>query len=204
MAILITTAYLPSAGYMAEAIRADNIVIEAFETYTKQTCRNHCIIFGPNGRQSLSIPVIKANGNHTLTKDVLISTHQLWPKIHWRSIETAYNNSPFFLYYQDHFVHFYEKDYKFLLDWNMDIFQTLLHVLNVKRGVVLTENFEKSPDGISDLRSMSGAKYCFQHTNHPHYTQVFESKHGFIPGLSILDVIFNLGPESSFYLEAIK
>ena len=102
MPLLIATSYLPPALYMAETAKADEIIIEAFETYTKQTCRNHCLIYGPNGRQTLSIPVIKVNGNHTITKDIRISTHQPWQKIHWRSIKTAYSNSPFFLFYQDY------------------------------------------------------------------------------------------------------
>jgi hypothetical protein len=203
MPVLLATAYFPPVGYMAEAMRTDEIIIEAFETYTKQSCRNHCTIFGPNGKQTLSIPVIKANGNHTLTKDILVSTHQPWQKIHWRSIETAYNNSPFFLYFQDYFVHFYEKNYRFLLDLNTEVFQTLLQLLNIKCPVRLTENFKKSPEGIIDLRSIPGEKYPGRQINNPHYTQVFESRHGFLPGLSILDVIFNLGPETPLYLENI-
>ena len=203
MAILVATAYLPSVNYMAEVIRADEIVIESFETYTKQTCRNHCTIFGPNGKQTINIPVIKANGNHTLTKDVLVSTHQNWQRIHWRSIETAYNNSPFFLYYRDHFAHFYETNYRFLLDLNTEIFRTLLQILKIERPVRLTEKFEKSPANIVDFRTILGAKHFGQHKNYPHYTQVFEFRHGFLPGLSILDAIFNLGPEAPFYLETV-
>ena len=204
MAILITTACMPSAGYMVQAMQADEIVIEAFETYTKQTCRNQYSIFGPNGRQTLSIPVIKANGNHTLTRDILISPDHPWQKNHWRSIETAYNNSPFFLYYQDDFIHFYENDFRFLLDLNTEILQTLLKILKLDRPVRFSESFEKTPADVSDLRTTTGAKYPPRHIHYPHYTQVFETRHGFIPGLSILDVIFNLGPETQFYLEQIK
>ncbi len=101
MPVLLTTAYFPPVGYMAEVLRADTVVIEVHETYPKQTCRNHCVIQGPNGRQTLSIPVTRINGNHTKTRDILISTHEPWQKTHWRSIQTAYNNSPFFLYYLD-------------------------------------------------------------------------------------------------------
>ncbi|MEI7723784.1 MAG: WbqC family protein [Bacteroidota bacterium] len=203
MAVLFTTAYFPSVSYMAEVLRADDIVIEAFESYTKQTCRNHCTIFGPNGQQTLSIPVIRTNGNHTLTKDILISEHQPWQKIHWRSIETAYNNSPFFLYYQDHFVSFFEKNYRFLIDLNTEILKTLIQLFKINRSIRFTTQFEKSPLGIYDYRTVFGAKYTGQNSHLQHYTQVFESRHGFIPGLSILDVIFNLGPEALPYLETI-
>ncbi|MDP1622582.1 MAG: WbqC family protein [Bacteroidales bacterium] len=203
MLVLLPTAYLPSVNYMAEAIKADEIVIEAFETYTKQTCRNHCTIFGPNGKQKLTIPVIKVNGNHTLTKDVLISAHQPWQKIHWRSIETAYNNSPFFLYYQDQIAHLYHKKFRHLLDMNTEILFIILKILNASQPVRFTQIFEKHPDYEIDLRTILGVKLSGKQTKYPGYTQVFETSHGFIPGLSILDVIFNLGPEASLYLASI-
>jgi len=204
MPVLFATAYFPPAGYMAEVVRADEIIIEAYETYTKQTSRNHCSIFGPNGRQTLSIPVIKANGNHTLTKDILVSDHQHWQKIHWRSIETAYNNSPFFLYYQDHFACFFEKEYKFLLDLNMEILHTLLQIFKRNPTVGFTEQFEKTSSSAMDLRTISTVKSQHPVVSFPYYTQVFASRHGFIQGLSILDILFNLGPESVSYLESAK
>jgi len=202
MPVLLTTAYLPPVRYMAEAIRADEIIIEANENYLKQTCRNHCSIYGPNGMQTLSIPVIRVDGNHTLTKDIRISDQAAWQKIHWRSIETAYNNSPFFLFYKDHFIRFYEKGYRFLLDLNNEILQVLLGTLETDRAVRITECFEKAPAGVKDLRGIFGLKAHPMLTSHPAYPQVFESTHGFIPGLSVLDLIFNLGPETPFYLEA--
>jgi hypothetical protein len=204
MSILLPTAYFPSVSYMAEAVQNDEIIIEAFETYTKQTCRNRCEIYGPNGKQILSIPVIKTNGNHTLTKDIRVSTHQPWQNIHWRSIETAYNNSPFFLYYQDHFVAFFEKKYRFLIDLNTEILYSLLQLFKINRTIRLTAQFEKSPVGIHDLRTNPGAKYFSLPGELQHYTQVFETRHGFIPELTILDLIFNLGPEALPYLENIK
>lgn len=203
MPVLFATAYFPAAWYMAEAIRADEIEIEAFEHYAKQTCRNHCTIFGPNGRQTLSIPVIKTNGNHTLIKDVLISDRQPWQKTHWRSIETAYNNSPFFLYYQDNFSLFFEKRHKYLLDLNTEILTTLLKVFRSNRPVRFTENYHKHLPSATDLRAATGAKDTGVHGLNPHYPQVFEPRHGFLPGLSIMDVIFNLGPETFSYLDAI-
>ncbi|MEI6173903.1 MAG: WbqC family protein [Bacteroidota bacterium] len=200
MSILIETAYLPPVAYMKEVLLADVIVIEAYETYTKQTCRNHCTIYGPNGSQTLSIPVIKVNGNHTITGDIRISEHQPWQRIHWRSIETAYNNSPFFLFYQDLFAPFYEKKYRFLVDWNLEMMIVLLRILKLNRTVSLSEYYEKNPMGITDLRGTLIRKNTVKITDAPHYTQVFEPRCGFIPGLSVMDVIFNLGPESKEYI----
>jgi hypothetical protein len=203
MSVLLTTAYCPPGSYLTEAMQAEDIVIEASETYPKQTNRNHCAIFGPNGRQILTIPVIRTNGNHTVTRDILISAHQPWQQNHWRSIETAYNNSPFFLYYQDHFTRFYTRNYKFLLDFNLDILHVLLEILNHHSTIRLTDNYCKVfPEG-KDFRQTFGTKQQISATSPP-YTQVFESRHGFIPGLSILDILFNLGPETPFYLEKTK
>jgi hypothetical protein len=204
MSIIVTTAYLPPASYMAEVLRTDEVVVEVIETYRKQTIRNHCAVYGPNGRQILSIPVVKVNGNHTRTKDIRISDHQPWQRTHWRSIETAYNNSPFFLYYQDLFAPFYEKRFRYLIDLNFEIFQVLLQILAIGRTVRLTEEFEKSPSISKDLRTMPCTKNPGHDLNYPKYTQVFEFRHGFIPGLSIIDVIFNLGPEASIYLDSLN
>ena len=201
---LFTTACFPPVSYMAEALRADEIVIEAMETYPKQTIRNHYSIFGPNGKHTLSIPVIKTNGNHTLTRDIMLSSHQPWQKIHWRSIETAYNNSPFFLYYQDQISSLYEPKFKYLLDLNMEVLATIIRIFKIRQPVGLTDTFEKTPAIANDFRDKFGAKKNSQDFNYPHYTQVFESRHGFIAGLSILDVIFNLGPEAALYVKGIN
>jgi hypothetical protein len=187
MSVLFTTAYLPPIAYLAKCARSENIMIEAFETYSKQTFRNHCHIAGPNGKQKLTIPVIKVNGNHTFTKDIRISYSHDWQKIHWRSIETAYNNSPFFLYYRDYFEPFYLKKFDLLLDFNSQILEVILNILRIERQILFSEHFEN--------RSSTLHNNIFQH-----YTQVFETKIGFIPDLSIIDLIFNLGPDSVEYL----
>lgn len=201
--MLLASAYLPPARYMAAAVHAGEIVIEQHETYPKQTCRNHCNICGPNGIQTLSIPVSRVNGNHTLTRDIRISDHEPWQRIHWRSIETAYSNSPFFLFYQDSLRPFYEKQYSFLVDLNTALLETLFHVLGAGCSITLSESYQEKKPVPTDLRDSLAAK----HDPHPEiyrrYTQVFEPVHGFIPGLSILDLIANLGPETGSYLHDI-
>ncbi|MEI6682746.1 MAG: WbqC family protein [Bacteroidota bacterium] len=202
MPILIETAYLPPVGYMSELILSGDILFEVYETYHKQTYRNHCVIYGPNGEQKLTIPVIKVNGNHTLTKDIRISDHQPWQKIHWRSIYTAYNNSPFFLYYQDELIPFFEKRFEFLADFNMELLQAILRLIHCSCRTGLTGLYEKRPSGITDLRNgiIAGKPHVMK--SFPPYVQVFEPRHGFIQGLSILDALFNLGPETAEYLKA--
>jgi hypothetical protein len=185
--LIVPTAYLPPVAYMVECMHSERITIEAFETYKKQTCRNHCAIYGPNGRQRLSIPVIKVNGNHTLTKDIRISYSQDWQKVHWRSIETAYNNSPFFLFYRDHLEPFYFKKFDFLLDFNTKLLDVLFMIFRIEKEIGFTDHFGK-------------ASIHQDHLFFPSYTQVFEAKSGFLPNLSVIDLLFNLGPEAVDYL----
>lgn len=199
MSPVIPTAYLPPIGYMARIIQSGSIVIEAWESYTKQTCRNHCNIYSPNGRQTLTIPVIKVNGNHTLTKDIRIANQLPWQINHWRSIETAYNNSPFFLYYQDYFAPFYKKRYDFLLDLNNDLLTTIIKLLQV--DVPVRNSLSFSPDDSSDERELLVSKKPW--FNNPDYHQVFGERYGFLANLSIVDLLFNLGNESSFYLSKL-
>jgi hypothetical protein len=199
MSILLPTAYLPPINYISECLNSETVFIEAFETYTKQTCRNHCIIAGPNGIQQLTVPVNKVDGNHTLTKDIRISYFQDWQKMHWRSIETAYNNSPFFLYYRDYFEPFFSKKTHFLIDLNLSLFEVIFNILRIEKETEFTEQYDRNPRFAIDRRNVFGSKKSFIVHPAKEYTQVFRNKSGFITNLSIIDLIFNLGPETVDY-----
>ncbi len=181
---------------MARAIREDTLIIEAWETYTKQTCRNRCNIYGPNGLQTLIIPVIKVNGNHTLVRDIRISNQQPWQTIHWRSITTAYSNSPFFLYYQDLFIPFFEKRFDYLLDFNAKLLEVILKSLKTNISVGISSEFTPSLPG-DNREQLVSKNFSF---THPEYVQVFSAKSGFLNNLSSIDLLFNLGPESRQFL----
>ena len=198
MPLLISAAYFPPVSYIAACVRADGILIESEETYVKQTCRNHCSILGANGRQLLSVPVHKVNGNHTLIRDIRLAETFRWQQIHRRSIESAYRNSPFFLYYQDYFLPFFERPFGFLLDLDLRILETVLDVLRVDQKISLTRTWEQAPEGVDDQREVMVSKHRRQDLKP--YPQVFGDRFGFMSDLSILDLIFNLGPEASEYL----
>lgn len=187
---------------MSALRKAARVITDLDETYPRQTCRNRACIYGPNGRQTLSIPVNKPGGNHTKTRDIRVSYDLPWQNTHWRSIGAAYSNSPYFLYYADYFRPFYEKKFEFLADINSEILESLCRLLRISADFSLSETYEKVPAGLRDLRLSLTAKQAAAAC--PPYTQTFAEKHGFLSNLSIIDVIFNLGPESAEYLDSVR
>jgi hypothetical protein len=201
--ILTATSYLSPVQYLAECIRAERIVIEVYETYPKQTCRNHCDIAGPNGRQKLTVPVIKPFGNHTRTKDIRISHGLPWQKAHLRSVTTAYNKSPYLLFYLDYFSPIFEKNHEFLVDLNREIMERTFKIVEIPAEIRFTETYEKEPAGVKDLRKQLLAKSTAGSIKLPPYIQPFSERYGFLENLSALDLIFCLGPEAKEYLNKV-
>jgi hypothetical protein len=192
----LPTAYLPPIQWFVYFLAADKIFIEQHETYPKQTYRNRCEIATANGKLALTIPVIKTNGNHTKTRDIAISDHQNWQALHWRALVAAYANSPYFLYFQDDFEPFFRKKYTNLLHFNLELLKMLLRIMEIDKSTELTADFEKTPAGSVDLRNEITPKKPFTHFPLPKYYQVFEERNGFLPGLSIVDLLFNMGTET--------
>jgi len=190
--IVFSTAYLPPVEYFSHLNKYQTIQIDIFENYIKQTYRNRCCIYSANGKLTLSIPVIKVDGNHTNIKNIEIDYRQPWQKIHWRAIESAYNSSPFFLYYRDDLEPFYMKKYKFLVDLNHELFAILCNLVGIKTENLFSgKYFEPSPN-IIDMRNSFSPKKQNDHSQKK-YKQVFDEKFGFIPNLSIIDLLFNEG-----------
>lgn len=203
--VLLSIAYLPPVSWMAVALQSDKIALEVHETYPKQTFRNRCNIATASGVLSLTIPVKRINGNHTKTCDIHIDNSKNWQLLHWRSIITAYNKSPYFLYYRDLFEPLFSKKYDLLVDFNRELLYSILNALKSKtRNVLYTNEYKTNPDYI-DLRSSFHPKYPLQNITCvlPRYMQAFEEFHGYLPDLSIIDLLFNLGPDALLYLEGI-
>jgi len=182
----------------------EELVVEQFDSYTKQTFRNRCSIYGANGKTDLVIPVVKDHGKKTLLKDVRIEYVTPWQKTHWRSILSAYASAPFFEYYEDSFAPFYKKQYEFLLDLNMELLRMTLDLLEIRRTIRTSTEFS-TPEAGRDLNSSIHPKKAFSHLDFPYkavpYHQVFSEKHGFIPDLSIMDLLFNEGPNAMMVLK---
>lgn len=200
---LFSTAYFPPVSYVAAMLESDSIVVEQYETFPKQTYRNRTVIATANGLLALTVPVVRTNGNHTYTKDMAICYNENWTLKHWRAIESAYNSSPYFLYYKDEVEVILNKQHATLIDLNMDILTFVFKKLKVKKEVILSDDYiSQIGEGTIDYRNHFSPKNK-ELLSLPEYDQVFEDRYGFQSDISILDLIFNLGPDSLGYLKEV-
>ena len=198
---LFTTAYFPNISYMARFLKEDAPVIEIWETYHKQTYRNRCRVMTANGMESLSVPVVKVNGNHTMTKDMAISPIEPWQHIHSRCLESAYKASPYFDHYYDQLRPIFEGHFERLIDLNDAAMKAIFNMLKVDKEIVHTTDYVHEAE--NDLRETFNPKKQVDASLFPTYYQVFSEKYPFAPDLSVLDLIFNEGPEANSYLKRI-
>jgi hypothetical protein len=209
---LLQTTYFGPIQWYQKLYRYDHCLIEQYDSYQKQTYRNRCVIATANGPQALTVPVEGTN-EKCLVKDLRISDHNNWRRIHWNALLSAYSESPFFDYYADDIHPFFEKKYDFLIDFNEAIRQKVCELMDIHPNVEYTQSFlspltsnpspiTHHPSPLIDFREVINAKHPLADADFQpqRYWQVFEGKHGFQANLSILDLLFNMGPESIFYL----
>ena len=211
MNALLSTTYFGPIQWYQKLYRADTVLIERCESFQKQTYRNRCLIASTQGVQALTVPV-RIEGSSLITNS-RISDHGNWRHLHWNALKSAYGESPFFEYYEDDLRPFFQPDWEFLFDFNEAIRQKMCELLDIHPNVHYTESFT-SPLDISRTShlvprtSHLDYRYAIQpkhpapdadFTPRPYY-QVYREKHGFLPNLSILDLLMNMGPESIFYL----
>jgi len=196
--VLLSTTYFGPVQWYQKLHRAETVDIEQWESFQKQTYRNRCEIATTQGIQALTVPIIR--GTSPLMKDIKISDHGNWRHLHWNAIKSAYGESPFFDYYQDDIRPFFEKRWDYLLDFNEAIRETMCELVDIKLKVGYTTAYQQA--AIADFREGINPKHPApdpDFTPKPYY-QVYAQKHGFLPNLSILDLLMNMGPESIFYL----
>lgn len=182
------TAYFPPTDWFSRLWHQSAIALEACENYQKGSVRNRCHIAAPNGVQLLSVPLVKGKHQRTPIREVRIAYDEPWQRQHWRSIRTAYGNAPFFEHYADGLAPFFERQYTFLFDLNFEVLQFLIKKTGWRGEVFFSEKYASTtPEGLD-----SG-----QPTTTPPYPQVFAEKHGFLPRLSMLDLLLCCGKQSS-------
>jgi hypothetical protein len=215
---LLQTTYFGPVQWYQKLKRYDHCVIEQYDSYQKQTYRNRCVIATANGLQALTVPVDHSplTIDHVQCKDLRISDHNQWRRVHWNALQSAYSESPFFEYYADDIRPFFEQKYVFLIDFNEAIRQKMCELLDIDTSVSYSSGFMVQDSGFR----VHGSGFMVQgsgfrdfreviHAKHPQddpefqprsYWQVFQHRYGFQPNLSILDLLFCMGPEAVFYL----
>ena len=206
MSLLIELQYLAPVQYYAKLCSGQPMLIEQHEHYIKRSYRNRAHILGANGMMRLTIPLKKGKNEGQAIREVQIEYVRKWQQQHWQSIQSAYGKAPFFEHYSDELRPFFEKKYKFLFDFNLDLMEVLMELIGINSSVSLTNNYaHKPPDGILDLRNSIHPKekhhQADSHYESIPYAQVFQDKHGFVPNLSILDLLLCMGSETSLILE---
>ncbi|MFC2106760.1 WbqC family protein [Bacteroidota bacterium] len=192
--------FFPPVEFFYYLLNSDNTVFEIMETYPKQTYRNRCTIYAANGLLDLSIPVKKPSGNHTITKDIIISFEEEWKKKFWRALEAAYNSSPYFLFYKDEIEATFLKQENNLYKFNLSLLKLLCKMLDIRLAYKFSERYFNLYNEGVDRRNEFNPKEKSNKLYYPEYIQVFSEKFGFKENLSILDLLFNLGPEANLYL----
>ena len=205
---ILSSAYFAPVQWYQKLNRYENIVIEQHDNFIKQTYRNRCVIATTQGLQALTIPVERpsdARLDKTQLKDICISDHGNWRHLHWKALLSAYGESPFFEYYADDIRPFFEKKWKYLLDFNMEINQKMMELLDIEKGSLSLSNEYSSYEGdcdTVDFREVIRPKHPGEDKEWQpkKYYQVYQQKFGFQPNLSILDLLFNEGNEAVYYL----
>lgn len=202
---ILSSTYFGPVQWYQKLAGSDTVYLEQHDHFIKQTYRNRCVIATTQGPQALTVPVESPQGvriDKTELKDVRISDHGAWRHLHWQALQSAYGESPFFEFYADDLRPFFEKRWGFLLDFNLAITRKMCELLDIEPHIELTEAYLPCREDAVDYRDAIRPKHPLpdaSFTPRPYY-QVYQQKFGFLPNLSILDLLFNEGNEAVLYL----
>ena len=179
------------------------VELEQHENFVKSTYRNRCCVSGPNGKLRLSIPLKGGKDKRRQTRRALIDNSYNWKRIHWESLCACYRRSPYFEFYEDDFLPFFEREDNELWTFNLELMQKVLELIGMDVPVSFSAAYNESPS-IPDYRNaIRPNKPGPDDGYEPQaYEQVFSGRNGFIPELTILDALFSLGPNTMELLNA--
>jgi len=200
--VILSTAYFPPAEYFSLIAHNPDVRIEKWENFLKQTYRNRCVILGANGPLTLTVPVLRGSFHKTAIKELEIDNSQRWGDHHLRSIISACATAPFFEYYFDAIEGVIRKPFRFLIDLNTEALSAVCGATGINAEISFTEKFQPQEDVINDYRYLITPKRppsIKDYSDMP-YIQVFRERYGFVPRLSIIDVLLNNGPGTLAYL----
>lgn len=199
--ILIDLHFLGNIAYYQKLLEYKEVIFEAEENFVRASYRNRCEICGPNGKSILTAQV-KGGRKKRKYKEVALAYEHNWNKIHWHTLESNYRSSPYFEFYEDQFEPFYKKEYDSLFELNVEMFELINKLLGLNIKYSFTEVFNKSAaEGVDDFRGQFMPNKAIDTSKMQEYIQVFSSKNGFFPNLSILDILFCEGPNAVSYLK---
>lgn len=199
--LLIDLHFFGSIAYYQKLLKYPEVIFEAKENFVRASYRNRCEICGPNGKSILTAQVSAGRTRRKYT-DVKIAYEHNWNKIHWHTLESNYRSSPYFEYYENHFEPFFKNEYENLFEFNLELFKLINRLLNLNIKYSLTEKFSKTAtEDTEDVRGVFMPNKPVEGFVAKEYIQVFSSKQGFFPNLSILDLLFCEGPNAVSYLK---
>ena len=202
MSLVIHPTYFPNILFFSKILNQNNIFFEINDNYIKQSFRNRTSIYHANGILNLSIPVKYSSKKKQKFKEIEICNDTDWQKKHLKSIKFAYRSSPYFEFYENRFEKIFAKKEKFLIDINLKSIALLFELIDCKLKYNFTEKYNQIYTGCVDSREISNFNFSDKSLSFKKYTQVFETKYGFKENLSMLDLLFNYGP--NYYNFLIK
>ncbi len=200
MEVLIHPTYFPNVAHFVAMLKAERIVFEVCDNYQKQTYRNRASIYGANGKLDLNIPVVYSQKNRQTTSEILIYNEEPWQVQHLKSLESAYRTSPFYEFYIDDLKYLFESSFTHLMEYNLECLKAVFECLQLPFEYTRSERYDIKTNAL-DARGLAISRKEISQ-NFSAYAQVFDAKHGFLQNLSILDLLFNEGPNTELYLTA--
>lgn len=199
--MIVQPAYFAPVIQYVALVSTEDLIYEVEDNFQKQTYRNRCYIYGANGKQLLTVPIVHSGSDkNRKTRDIKIDHSFNWKNLHIKSLQAAYRSSPYFEYYEDEILSIYRKKHIFLLDLNFDCIEVIAECLQLEHNCNKSKKYQLDTNPIIDLRNLVNAKSKQEYLL-KNYKQVFDNKYGFISNLSILDLLFNEGTNALHYLE---